>query len=80
MNLLVVFLLAAAAWQMPAQQPPPETPLHPTIHAPLPQNVEDYWFAPRPADLSAARNPARLHVPVLSGRFPCLSRGPVLSG
>src|SRR5688572_27535781 len=58
MSFLVVLLLAATAWQMPAQQPPPETPLQPTIHAPLPQNVEDYWFAPRPSDVSAARNPA----------------------
>ena len=58
MNLLVVWLLAAAAWQMPAQPPPPETPLQPTIHAPLPQNVEDYWFAPRPSDAAAARTPA----------------------
>ena len=58
MSLLVVLLLAAAAWQMPAPQPPPETPLQPTVHAQLPQNVEDYWLAPRPSDVSAARNPA----------------------
>mgnify|MGYP000288821580 CR=1 FL=1 len=58
MTFLVVFLLAATAWQMSAQQPPPDTPLHPTVHAALPQNVEDYWFAPRPSDISAARNPA----------------------
>src|SRR5687767_9375122 len=60
MTLVVVLLLAATAWQMPAQ-PPPETPLQPTIHAPLPQNVDDYWFAPRPADSAAARNPALAH-------------------
>jgi hypothetical protein len=58
MSLFVVLLLAATAWQMPAQSPPPEPLLQPTVHAPLPQNVEDYWFAPRPTDVSAARNPA----------------------
>jgi soluble lytic murein transglycosylase len=58
MLFIVVLLLAATAWQMPAPQPPPETPLQPTIHAPLPQNVEDYWFAPRRTDVSAARSAA----------------------
>ena len=36
--------------------PPAEVQLQPTIHAALPQNAEDYWFAPRPAD-STARLP-----------------------
>ena len=58
MPVLLVFLLALARWQAPAQTPPPETPLQPTTHAALPQNIDDYWFAPRPADIAAARNPA----------------------
>jgi len=45
---MLVLLLAAASWQQaPA---PPEAQLQPTIHAALPKNVDDYWFAPRPAD------------------------------
>src|SRR4051812_27674960 len=60
MPLTFVILLALGSWQTPstAQAPPPDTPLQPTLHAALPQNVEDYWFAPRPADTAAARNPA----------------------
>jgi peptidoglycan lytic transglycosylase len=38
--------------QLPAE---PE-PLRPTIHAALPQNIEDFWFAPSKADRAAARN------------------------
>lgn len=58
---MLVLLLAFAAWQAPAPSPPPapaqnEVQLQPTIHAALPQNAEDYWFAPRPAD-STARLP-----------------------
>jgi soluble lytic murein transglycosylase len=52
MRFLLVFLLAFGSWQ--TQAPPPETPLSPTIHAALPTNVEDYWFAPRAADSTAA--------------------------
>lgn len=54
-----LLLLALGSWQAPAEPPPqpqPLQPLQPTIHAALPQNVEDYWFAPRPSDLAAARN------------------------
>ena len=41
---MLVLLLAAASWQQaPA---PPEPQLQPTIHAALPRNVDDYWFAP----------------------------------
>ncbi|HYT66727.1 MAG TPA: transglycosylase SLT domain-containing protein [Vicinamibacterales bacterium] len=55
---IFVLLLAVSSWQAQAlPQPPPETPLQPTIHAALPQNIEDYWFAPRPSDVTA-RNPA----------------------
>ena len=56
MSLVVVFLLALGSWQAPAQSPPAETPLRPTVHAALPQNIDDYWFAPRAADRGAARN------------------------
>ena len=36
---------------------PPQ--LQPTIHAAVPENLDDYWFAPRPADkAAAARNGA----------------------
>ena len=53
---LVVFLLALGGWQAPAQSPPAETPLRPTVHAALPQNVADYWFAPRAADRGSVRS------------------------
>src|SRR5262249_1231526 len=39
----------------PAQLPELEQ-LRPTIHAALPQNVDDYWFAPRAAERAAPRN------------------------
>jgi len=56
MPTVVVFLLALGSWQTPAQPQAPETPLRPTVHVALPQNVEDYWFAPRPGDPAALRN------------------------
>jgi hypothetical protein len=31
-------------------------PLRPTAHQALPENLEDYWFAPRPAERAAARS------------------------
>ena len=34
----------------------PQQQLQPTIHAALPQNVEDYWFAPRASDRAAAKS------------------------
>ena len=40
-----------AAAQAPAE--PPQ--LQPTIHAAVPEIVDDYWFAPRPADESRGR-------------------------
>ena len=53
---ILVFLLAAASWQQAS--PPPSPQLQPTIHAALPKNIDDYWFAPRPAERSAARGHA----------------------
>ena len=41
MPTVVVFLLALGSWQTPAQPQAPETPLRPTVHVALPQNVED---------------------------------------
>ena len=59
MRAVLVFLLALGRWQATGQTPPPpETPLAPTVHAALPQNVDEYWFAPRPADFAVARNRA----------------------
>ena len=56
MPLVVVFLLAIGSWQAPAPQPPADTPLRPTVHAVLPQNIDDYWFAPPAAARAAGRN------------------------
>ena len=56
MSLVGALLLALAGWQAPAPPPPADTPLRPTIHATLPQNIDDYWFAPRAADRSSPRN------------------------
>jgi soluble lytic murein transglycosylase len=54
---VLVLLLAFAVWQAQAPSPPPDdAQLQPTIHAALPENADDYWFAPRPAD-STARLP-----------------------
>ena len=52
---LFVVLLAAGGWQTPAPPPPADTPLRPTVHAALPHNIDDYWFAPTVARRSAAR-------------------------
>jgi len=50
---MLVLLLAAASWQ---QAPAPSEPqLQPTIHAALPKNVDDYWFAPRSVATGARR-------------------------
>ena len=54
--LVVVLLLAFGGWQTPAPSPPAETPLRATVHTALPQNIDDYWFAPRAADRPAPRN------------------------
>ena len=62
MHSLLVFLLAAGSWQQApaaapvAPVPPPQ--LQPTIHAALPKNVDDYWFAPRAADRAGRRDTA----------------------
>jgi soluble lytic murein transglycosylase len=52
-----VLLLALGSWQTPAQPPPSDTPLRPTVHAALPRNVDDYWFVPTAALRNAARHP-----------------------
>ncbi len=41
--------------QAPADAPPQ---LQPTIHPAVPENVDDYWFAPRPAAVAAAGHTA----------------------
>jgi soluble lytic murein transglycosylase len=43
-----------------APQQPPADPaqLQPTIHAAVPENVDDFWFAPRPASPGATRHSA----------------------
>jgi soluble lytic murein transglycosylase len=37
---------------------PESEPLRPTVHAALPQNIDDYWFAPRAAERAATRGSA----------------------
>ena len=62
MHSLFVVLLAASSWQQApatapvAPVPPPQ--LQPTIHAALPKNVDDYWFAPRAAERAGRRDTA----------------------
>ena len=56
MRPVLVVLLAIGSWQAPAQLPPAETPLRPTVHASLPQNVDDYWFAPGALQRGGTRN------------------------
>ncbi len=34
----------------------PNPQLLPTVHAPVPENVDDFWFAPRPAAIAAVGN------------------------
>src|SRR5262245_23330103 len=43
----------AAAAPLPEQEQ-----LRPTVHAALPKNIEDYWFAPRDAERAAGKNTA----------------------
>ena len=40
-----------------AALPEPE-PLKPTVHAALPQNIDDYWFAPRTSERTAVKSTA----------------------
>jgi soluble lytic murein transglycosylase len=51
---------SAEPQQPPQPQPPrePQQQLQPTVHVALPQNVEDYWFAPRASDRTAAKKSA----------------------
>jgi soluble lytic murein transglycosylase len=48
--------LVCAPAALSGQAPAEPAQLQPTIHAPVPENVDDFWFAPRPADRAAARN------------------------
>jgi soluble lytic murein transglycosylase len=49
----------APAGQAPAESAPVQTPpLQPTLHAAVPENLDDYWFAPRPIDAAAPKNTA----------------------
>src|SRR5258708_3837157 len=55
----VCALVLCAQWPVAGSQPPADSPqLQPTVHAAVPETVDDYWFAPRPADAAAARNTA----------------------
>jgi tetratricopeptide (TPR) repeat protein len=40
----------------PSPPPPQQLQLQPTIHAAVPENIDDFWFAPRPGAAGAARN------------------------
>ena len=53
---LVLSARGAVRGQAPAAAAPPQPQLQPTIHAPIPENVDDFWFAPRPGGAGAARN------------------------
>jgi soluble lytic murein transglycosylase len=57
----VAFAMAVACGTGPLSGQAPADPLQlqPTIHAAVPENLDDYWFAPRPADMAVSRN-ARL--------------------
>lgn len=48
--------LVCAPATLSGQAPAEPAQLQPTIHAAVPENVDDFWFAPRPADRGAARN------------------------
>jgi soluble lytic murein transglycosylase len=39
----------------PAPDPPESEPLRPTVHAALPEDIDDYWFAPRAAERAATK-------------------------
>ena len=43
---------------VPQQSPEPQQQLQPTVHVALPQNAEDYWFAPRASDRAPAKSSA----------------------
>jgi peptidoglycan lytic transglycosylase len=61
MQSLLAVLLAASSWQQAPAAPVPQVPpaqLQPTIHAALPRNVDDYWFAPRAAERANRRDTA----------------------
>jgi soluble lytic murein transglycosylase len=53
---VAAFALVCAPAALSGQAPAEPPQLQPTIHAAVPENIDDYWFAPRPADRAAARN------------------------
>jgi len=58
---LLLFAPSAGGQQIPPVAPtlpPGAEQLRPTVHAALPQNIDDYWFAPRKSDRAAARGVA----------------------
>jgi soluble lytic murein transglycosylase len=55
LTLLAQGRVAGSQGQLPAE---PNPQLLPTVHAPVPENVDDFWFAPRPAATAAAANTA----------------------
>ena len=44
----------------PSAPPPDQEQLRPTVHAALPQNIDDYWFAPRASDRAATTRSSAL--------------------
>jgi soluble lytic murein transglycosylase len=55
---VAAFALACAPTTLSGQAPAEPPQLQPTVHAAVPENIDDYWYAPRPADRVAARNPS----------------------
>ncbi len=58
-----------AGSQSQAPIEPPQLHIHPAV----PENVDDYWLAPRPADVAAARNTTALSAAALAyaaGNYP----------
>src|SRR5258708_29522783 len=71
---LAILLCAQGPVAGSQSQAPIEPPrLQPTIHPAVPENVDDYWLAPRPADVAAARNTTALSAAALAypaGNYP----------
>ena len=45
----VALAMACGPWRLAAQTPTDPRPLQPTVHAAVPESLDDYWFAPGPA-------------------------------
>src|SRR6266511_3307672 len=69
-----IAVILCARGPVSGRQASPDAPpqLQPTIHAAVPENVDDYWFAPRPAAVAAAGNTALAGAAVAyaAGNFP----------